>query len=84
MHPRLSLRAASVELLMIYLAANIAHPLTAVTISNIAYGGLQIIPGGMLRIYGRGEGVGDIWQRLNGYNTAPKVLSYFVLHLASY
>ena len=84
MHPRLSLRAASVELLMIYLAANIAPPLTAVTISNIAYGGLQIIPGGMLRIYGRGGGVGVIWQRLNGYNIAPKVLSYFALHLASY
>ena len=58
MHPRLSLRAASVELLMIYLAANIAPPLTAVTISNIAYGGLQIIPGGMLRIYGGGGGLG--------------------------
>ena len=83
MHPRLSLRAASVELLMIYLAANIAPPLTAVTISNIAYGGLQIIPGGMLRIYG-GRGVGVIWQCLNGYNIAPKVLSYFALHLASY
>ena len=81
MHPRLSLRAASVELLMIYLAANIAPPLTAVTISNIAYGGLQIIPGGMLRIYGGG---GVIWQCLNGYNIAPKVLSYFALHLASY
>ena len=82
MHPRLSLRAASVELLMIYLAANIAPPLTAVTISNIAYGGLQIIPGGMLRIYGGGVGV--IWQRLNRYNIAPKVLSYFAQHLASY
>ena len=56
MHPRLSLRAASVELLMIYLAANIAPPLTAVTISNIAYGGFNIFLAGCLGFMGVGEG----------------------------